>query len=91
MPDHVAEIVETWLNFEDEAAIGQNGRINRAIGDIWKCLGSVLSIGLSCSADSPSERMNIKDVLRELHKARNMLLGDQRRRRVHVSVHQRRR
>ncbi|KAK8981450.1 hypothetical protein V6N11_027868 [Hibiscus sabdariffa] len=84
MPDHVAEIAETWLNFEDEAAINQ---IGQSIGNIWKCLGSVLSIGLSCSADSPSERMNIKDVLRELQKAKNMLLGDQRRR----GVHQRRR
>ncbi|KAL4348814.1 hypothetical protein GQ457_17G026530 [Hibiscus cannabinus] len=83
MPDHVAEIVETWLNFEDEAAINQIGQSSRSIGNIWKCLGSVLSIGLSCSADSPSERMNIKDVLRELQKAKNMLLGDQRRRGLH--------
>ncbi|KAE8662265.1 hypothetical protein F3Y22_tig00113716pilonHSYRG00088 [Hibiscus syriacus] len=72
MPDHVMEIVDARLNCEHEAgaAFNQNG----------KCLGSVFSIGVSCSDDSPSERMNIKDVLRELHKARNMLLGDHKRR-----------
>ncbi|XP_038994374.1 probable LRR receptor-like serine/threonine-protein kinase At3g47570 isoform X1 [Hibiscus syriacus] len=79
MPDHVAEIVDTWLNFEGEAAVNQNGQSSRGIDNIWKCLGSVLSIGVSCSADSPNERMNIGDVLRELQMARNMLLEDQRR------------
>ncbi|GMJ06642.1 hypothetical protein like AT3G47570 [Hibiscus trionum] len=68
------EIVETWLSFEDEAAVNQNGQSSKRIGNIPKFLGSVLSIGVSCSVDSPGERMNIKDVLRELYKARNLLL-----------------
>ncbi|KAE8662264.1 hypothetical protein F3Y22_tig00113716pilonHSYRG00087 [Hibiscus syriacus] len=76
MPNHIAEIIDTRLNFEDETALKQNGKTSRGIGIIVKCLDSVLSIGVSCSDDSPSERMNIKDVLRELQKARNMLLGD---------------
>ncbi|KAE8712496.1 hypothetical protein F3Y22_tig00110253pilonHSYRG00084 [Hibiscus syriacus] len=55
MPDHVAEIVDTRLNFEDEAAVNQNGQSSRGIDNIWKCLVSVLSIGVSCSADSQNE------------------------------------
>ncbi|XP_038991629.1 receptor kinase-like protein Xa21 isoform X3 [Hibiscus syriacus] len=78
MPDHAVEIVDSRLNFEDEAAFNQNGQSSRGVNNIIKCLGSVLSIGVSCSDDSPSERMNISDVLRELQKTRNMLLGDQR-------------
>ncbi|KAE8712460.1 hypothetical protein F3Y22_tig00110254pilonHSYRG00013 [Hibiscus syriacus] len=89
MPDHAVEIVDSRLNFEDEAAFNQNGQSSRGVNNIIKCLGSVLSIGVSCSDDSPSERMNISDVLRELQKTRNMLLGDQRRRALQGSVHQR--
>ncbi|KAE8674395.1 hypothetical protein F3Y22_tig00111758pilonHSYRG00331 [Hibiscus syriacus] len=55
MPDHVTVIVDTWFNFEDEAAINQNDQSSTGIGSIWKCLASVLKIGVSCSADWSSE------------------------------------
>ncbi|KAL4346587.1 hypothetical protein GQ457_17G026520 [Hibiscus cannabinus] len=76
MPDHVVKIVDPSLKFEDEADFYQNCQSSIGTDNIWECLGSVLGIGVSCSADSPSERMNIKDVLRELHNVRNMLLGE---------------
>ncbi|KAK7360559.1 hypothetical protein VNO77_02565 [Canavalia gladiata] len=44
-------------------------------GDLNKCLLELFSIGLACSAESPKERMNMKDVTRELHLIRNAFLG----------------
>ncbi|KAL4348946.1 hypothetical protein GQ457_17G026510 [Hibiscus cannabinus] len=44
IPDHVAEIVDTWLSFEDEAVFDQNGQSSRGISNVGKCLGSVLSV-----------------------------------------------
>ncbi|CAL5436290.1 unnamed protein product [Camellia sinensis] len=40
-----------------------------------KCLGCILQIGVMCSADLPSERMNIGDALNELQVIRDVYLG----------------
>lgn len=81
LPDRLMEIVDPLLKSED-GVFNQTGQSSRgtSVGNVWKCLASVLSIGVICSADLPRERMNIKDVLTELHIVRNMLLGDHRRR-----------
>ncbi|KAG8476198.1 hypothetical protein CXB51_033113 [Gossypium anomalum] len=82
LPDRAAEIADPWLNFENEA-FDQNGQNSGGgTGNAGKWLGSVLGIGVACSADSPIERMIIGDVLRELHNVRNRLIGDHRRRRA---------
>ncbi|TYG91957.1 hypothetical protein ES288_A12G304900v1 [Gossypium darwinii] len=82
LPDRAAEIADPWLNFENEA-FDQNGQSSGGgTGNTGKWLGSVLGIGVACSADSPIERMIIGDVLSELHKVRNSLIGDHRRRRA---------
>ena len=39
------------------------------------CLGCILQIGVMCSADLPSERMNIGDALMELQVIRDVYLG----------------
>nr|XP_043615967.1 receptor kinase-like protein Xa21 [Erigeron canadensis] len=36
------------------------------IGELDECLASILKIGVSCSVDAPSQRMNIKIVIQEL-------------------------
>ncbi|KAM7481044.1 hypothetical protein LguiB_005627 [Lonicera macranthoides] len=43
---------------------------------LQKCIVAVLEIGLACSAESPKERMGIKDVIRELHHIKSAFLGD---------------
>ncbi|KAL7182442.1 hypothetical protein ACSBR1_041196 [Camellia fascicularis] len=45
------------------------------ISKLETCLVPVFHIGVSCSAEMPSERMTVKDVLKELHKIRNLFLG----------------
>ncbi|MBA0621980.1 hypothetical protein Godav_007555 [Gossypium davidsonii] len=82
LPDRAAEIADPWFNFENEA-FDQNGQSSGGgTGNAGKWLGSVLGIGVACSADSPIERMKIGDVLRELDNVRNRLIGDHRRRRA---------
>ena len=43
--------------------------------NVYKCLVSVLEIGLACSVESPKERMNMEEVTRELHLIKNTFLG----------------
>ena len=43
--------------------------------NVYKCLFSVLEIGLACSLESPKERMNMEQVSRELHSIKSAFLG----------------
>ena len=43
--------------------------------NVYKCLVSVLEIGLACSVESPKERMNMEEVTRELHLIKSAFLG----------------
>lgn len=40
-----------------------------------RCLDSVLEIGIACTEDSPSQRMSIRDVTRELQRLRDAYCG----------------
>ena len=42
---------------------------------VYKCLVSVLEIGLACSVESPKERMNMEEVSKKLHSIKNAFLG----------------
>ncbi|KAF4379272.1 hypothetical protein F8388_013490 [Cannabis sativa] len=61
---------ESNINFENPDQISTN---------LCKCLISILEIGLACSKDSPNERMNIRDVIKELQHIKNayVKLGSQ--------------
>ena len=48
---------------------------NQIRARLRKCLVSVLEIGVSCSKESPNERMNIGDVTKELQIIRNAYLS----------------
>jgi len=39
-----------------------------------ECIASVLQIGISCSNEQPTERLQMGEVLRELHKIRDVFL-----------------
>ena len=43
--------------------------------NVYKCLVSILEIGLACSVESPKERMNMEEVTKELHWIKNAFLG----------------
>ena len=62
---------------EIEADEVNQGNVNhcQVEANVYKCLVSVLAIGLACSLESPKERMNMEQVSRELHSIKNAFLG----------------
>ena len=48
--------------------------LNQTNYKVQKCLLSVFKISLTCSLESPKERMNMGDVTRELHQIKNAFL-----------------
>lgn len=59
-PDRISEIIDPSLlqvqPYDDDDALA--------------CLASVIRIGILCSKETPSERMNMKNAATELHKIR---------------------
>ncbi|KAJ0789987.1 putative protein kinase RLK-Pelle-LRR-XII-1 family [Helianthus annuus] len=67
LPDHVTDVIDFNIlntDYEDENFM-QNKEANAKI--IEECLATTIKIGVSCSDDSPPNRMNIKKVVQELH------------------------
>ncbi|XP_059640566.1 probable LRR receptor-like serine/threonine-protein kinase At3g47570 [Cornus florida] len=83
LPDRVMEIVDPiLLNIDDEeevAALSNRNRDPEGLkNDIrMECLLSMIKIGVACSMESPQDRMDINDVLRELNLVRKNLQGTQ--------------
>ncbi|KAF7836108.1 putative LRR receptor-like serine/threonine-protein kinase [Senna tora] len=77
-PDHLVQNFDPYLFPRAEGTIineEENGEIQSLISPtIEKCLVSILKIGLACSVESPNERMNIRDITRELNLIRNTIL-----------------
>ncbi|XP_059639135.1 probable LRR receptor-like serine/threonine-protein kinase At3g47570 [Cornus florida] len=72
LPDGVMGIVDSLLILEED---DESERANqRNIARTKDCLVSVLRIGVICSSDIPRERLDITDVLNELHKIINAFL-----------------
>ncbi|CAJ1942019.1 unnamed protein product [Sphenostylis stenocarpa] len=69
------ELKQTVVSAEMENYSDQNMR-QMLPNDMNKCLLELFTIGLACSAESPKERMKMRDVIRELHLIRNALLGN---------------
>ena len=63
--DNDNEIVEEANNTEDFRHIDV---------DMQKCLLSVLNIGILCSLESPKERINMEEVIKELQMVKSTLL-----------------
>ncbi|WJX87721.1 hypothetical protein P8452_69879 [Trifolium repens] len=84
LPDKLLEIVDSTLlprelkqtivstTAEEENNSEQN-RSHLHPNDLKQCLLELFYIGLACSAESPRERINMKDVTRELDVIRNAL------------------
>lgn len=58
---------------EEDSEISKNLR-NKSAG-FPTCLLSVFEIGVKCSAESPKDRMDMRDVARELHSIKEAYFG----------------
>ena len=79
MPLPAATVAAREDNNENEIEADEEtqGIVNlcRAEANVYKCLVSVLEIGLACSVKSPKERMNMEEVIKELHLIKNTFLS----------------
>ncbi|KAM7462579.1 hypothetical protein LguiA_030700 [Lonicera macranthoides] len=80
LPDRVMEIVKLKLpsNHGDEVLPtasnnNRSGEESREGNQMKECLVSMIKIGVSCSMDSPQNRMDLTDVIRELYFVKRIL------------------
>jgi len=66
-PNNILEIVDATLFSEENDHLAVTTEIASDLHpNVERCLSSLFNIGLSCSVESPRERINIKAVLAEL-------------------------
>ncbi|KAF7142864.1 hypothetical protein RHSIM_Rhsim05G0207900 [Rhododendron simsii] len=76
LPERVMEIVDSRMLLEEPTEAENDAQKERVRRDkIRECLVSLVRIAIACSAESPSERMNIKDVIIRLMKIKEVFLG----------------
>ncbi|XP_058087490.1 probable LRR receptor-like serine/threonine-protein kinase At3g47570 [Magnolia sinica] len=81
-PEQVKEIIDPRLLLEDTEVIQDSENRNNLRNRMHDCLVSLVSIGVSCSAESPKERMKMRDVVMEMHAIRDLY--------VEVGIHRQR-
>ena len=74
LPERLMEIIDRQLLSHENEVIRQSEAHNKLISIMHETLVSLVKIGVSCSNDSPRERMEMKDVVIELHKVRDFYL-----------------
>ncbi|KAA8528042.1 hypothetical protein F0562_035089 [Nyssa sinensis] len=78
LPDRVMQIVDPSLHSaiaSDEATTSShNPRHSRNGGKTEECLKSLVEIGVACSMEAPQDRMDMSEVVTELHLLRDILL-----------------
>ena len=77
MPAAILAAREDNYENEIEADEETQGTVNlyQVEANVYKCLVSVLEIGLACSVMSPKERMNMEEVIKEIHLIKNTFLS----------------
>ncbi|KAL7613111.1 hypothetical protein Lser_V15G08880 [Lactuca serriola] len=73
LPDHVTDVIDDdLLNLLQEEVIATQCTEAKA-KKIEECMALTVKIGVSCSMDSPPQRMNIENVVRDLQHIPDML------------------
>ncbi|KAM7462617.1 hypothetical protein LguiA_030738 [Lonicera macranthoides] len=81
LPDHVKEIVEPKVlsnNKEVEMATSNNMQSrgqSKNSNSMEDCLISMVKVGVACSMESPQDRMDLNQVIRELYSVKSILGG----------------
>ncbi|XP_058008009.1 probable LRR receptor-like serine/threonine-protein kinase At3g47570 [Hevea brasiliensis] len=83
LPEQVTQILDPKNNLPHmqpnvNATLVHNHNLGNMRNDTFiECLISIFEIGISCSAESPQERMNIGDIIAQLSSIRKKILGTQ--------------
>ena len=76
LPNQVMQIVDPQIIEEDGEQVSSNhGKRKANSSNMEVCLEAILQVGVSCSVESPSERIDIGEALVELNMVRNEFLG----------------
>ncbi|XP_077226278.1 N6-adenosine-methyltransferase non-catalytic subunit MTB-like [Tasmannia lanceolata] len=77
LPNRVMEILDPLILLEDDEERATNiaENYNDKIRRLQECLVSLVRTGVVCSAESPRERMEMADVVKEMCSIRNIYLG----------------
>ncbi|XP_058110144.1 putative receptor-like protein kinase At3g47110 isoform X1 [Magnolia sinica] len=75
LAERVMEIVDPQLLLEEAEAIQGNENQINSRNRMHDCLISMVKIGVLCSAESPRKRMQMRDVVSEMHTIKDLYLG----------------
>uniref|UniRef100_A0ACD5VKE7 Uncharacterized protein n=1 Tax=Avena sativa TaxID=4498 RepID=A0ACD5VKE7_AVESA len=71
LPDRAAKVIDTGLLAETADGEESTRNSNRTMDVRIACIASILRIGLSCSKEAPTDRIQIGDALKELQTMRD--------------------
>ena len=74
LPERVMEIIDHGLLSEEIEIIGHSENSSNIRSKMQEALISLVEIGVSCSHESPKERMEMKDVVSEMQKVKDFYL-----------------
>ncbi|KAJ8617353.1 hypothetical protein MRB53_013539 [Persea americana] len=74
LPECVMEIIDHGLLSEEIEIIGHSENSSNIRSKMQEALISLVEIGVSCSHESPKERMEMKDVVSEMQKVKDFYL-----------------
>lgn len=77
LPERVREIADPILFLGRDGETPMNNTDedhSRRINEVQECLVLIFEIGVACCTENPRERMNMKDVVADLHLIRKKLL-----------------
>ncbi|XP_058109122.1 probable LRR receptor-like serine/threonine-protein kinase At3g47570 [Magnolia sinica] len=75
LAERVMEIVDPQLLLEEVEAIQGNENQINSRNRMHDCLISTVKIGVLCSIESPRKRMQMRDVISEMHTIKDLYLG----------------
>ncbi|RDY02118.1 putative LRR receptor-like serine/threonine-protein kinase, partial [Mucuna pruriens] len=86
-PDNLFQILDPSLTLKHEETTIEEENSQNLTPNVDKCLVSLFKIGLACSVESPKERMNMVDVIRELSKIRKAFVAAFQLKSVTIHMH----
>ncbi|PIA40883.1 hypothetical protein AQUCO_02400146v1 [Aquilegia coerulea] len=75
LPNHVMSIVDPLMVLEDnDETLNRAGKSN-SLSKLQECLVSAIRVGVTCSAEAPTKRMTMNEVVTELYHIRDCYEG----------------
>ncbi|KAK2987196.1 hypothetical protein RJ640_029081 [Escallonia rubra] len=68
LPDRVMEILDSTIVLEEVEGLNKNKGGEGEFAKLKSCLESILRLGVICSTELPHERMDSRNVVKELHR-----------------------